>query len=77
MPRKTNYVKENMHVAPHRVWYYAMKNIDWRQPIVIIGREKGTNQLYVASTDNGKMANSLMAKAMAWLKVNDKQKEKI
>lgn len=69
MPRKTNYIKENMHVTPYRVWYAAMKKIDWRQPIVIVGREKGTNELYVASTDSGKLANALLAKAMNFLKI--------
>ena len=67
MPRKAVYIEENMHVAPHRVWYNAMKSIDWRQPIVIVGRQKN-GDLYVASTDNGKFANSLMSKAMNFLK---------
>jgi hypothetical protein len=69
MPRKANYIKENMHVAPYRVWYNAMKSIDWKQPIVVVGRKKGTSDLYVASTDSGQIANSLMAKAMNFIKL--------
>ena len=68
MPRKAVYIKENMHVAPYRVWYNAMRGIDWKQPIVIVGRQKN-GELYVASTDSGKLANSLLAKAMNFLKV--------
>jgi hypothetical protein len=68
MPRKAVYIKENMHVAPHRVWYNAMRGLDWRQPIVIVGRKKN-GELYVASTDSGKLANSLLAKAMNFLKL--------
>ena len=68
MPRKVNYIEENMHVPAFRVWYNAMKGIDWKQPIVIVGRRKGTSELYVASTDSGKTANSLLAKAMNFLK---------
>lgn len=69
MPRKATYVEENMHVAPYRVWYNAMKSMDWKQPIVVIGRQKGTNELYVASTDSAKLANSLMTKATNFLKI--------
>lgn len=69
MPRKANYIQENMHVPAFRVWYNAMKKIDWKQPIVLVGREKGTNELYVASTDSGKLANSLLAKAMNFIKI--------
>ena len=69
MPRKAVYVEENMHVAPYKVWYAAMRNIDWKQPIVIVGRQKGTNELYVASSDSAKLANSLMAKATNFLKI--------
>lgn len=75
MPRKANYIEENMHVRPYRVWYNAMQKIDWKQPIVIIGRKKGTNELFVASTDSGKLANSLMAKAMNFLKLGYEKKE--
>lgn len=70
MPRKAKYVEENMHVPAFRVWYHAMRGIDWKQPIVIVGREKGTNELYVASTDSGKLANSLLAKAMDFIKIS-------
>ncbi len=69
MPRKVKYIEENMHVPPYKVWYGAMRNIDWKQPIVIVGREKGTNELYVAATDSAKLTNSLMAKAMSFLKI--------
>lgn len=69
MPRKANYIEENMHVRPYRVWYNAMRDIDWKQPIVIVGRQKGTNELFVASTDSGKLANSLLAKAMNFIKI--------
>lgn len=75
MPRKANYVEENMHVAPYKVWYGAMRGIDWKQPIVIVGREKGTNELYVASTDSGKLANALLAKAMNFMKIGYEKKE--
>ena len=75
MPRKANYIKENMHVPAFRVWYGAMKEIDWKQPIVVVGRKKGTNELYVASTDSGRFANSLMAKAMNFLKLGYEKKE--
>lgn len=70
MPRKANYIVENMHVPAYRVWYNSMKQIDWRQPIVIVGRTKGTSELYVASTDSGKLANSLLAKAMDFIKIS-------
>lgn len=73
MPRKAVYIKENMHVAPYRVWYNAMRGIDWKQPIVIVGRQKN-GELYVASTDSGKLANSLLAKAMNFLKVGYERK---
>jgi hypothetical protein len=73
MPRKAVYIKENMHVRPYRVWYDAMKDIDWKQPIVIVGRQKN-GELYVASTDSGKLANSLLAKAMNFLKVGYERK---
>lgn len=69
MPSKRTYIEENMHVPAYRVWYHAMKQIDWRQPVVIVGRTKGTNELYVASTDSGKLANSLLAKAMDFIRV--------
>jgi len=75
MPRKAKYIEENMHVAPYRVWYSAMQKLDWKQPIVIVGRQKGSNDLYVASTDNGKLANSLLAKAMNFLKIGYEKKE--
>lgn len=75
MPRKATYIKENMHVAPHRVWYGAMRGLDWRQPIVIVGRKKN-GDLYVASTDSGKLANSLLSKAMNFLKIGYEKKEK-
>lgn len=73
MPRKASYIEENMHVAPYRVWYNSMRNIDWKQPIVIVGREKGTNELFVASTDSGKLANSLLAKAMSFIKIGNEK----
>lgn len=76
MPRKARYIEENMHIAPHRVWYGAMRKLDWRQPIVIVGREKGSNNLFVSSTDSGKLANSLLAKAMNFIKLGYEKKEK-
>lgn len=75
MPRKATYIEENMHVRPYRVWYGAMKELDWKQPIVIVGRKKGTNELYVASSDSGKLANALLAKAMNFLKIGYEKKE--
>ena len=75
MPRKAKYIEENMNVPAHRVWYNAMRKVDWRQPIVIVGRQKGTNDLFVASTDSGQFANSLLAKAMNFLKIGYEKKE--
>lgn len=69
MPRKVKYINENMHVPAYQVWYNAMKAIDWKQPIVLIGRTKN-GDLFVSSTDSGKIANSLLAKAMNFLKIN-------
>lgn len=74
MPRKAVYIEENMHVKPTRVWYEAMRGLDWRQPIVIVGRKKN-GDLYVASTDSGQLANSLLAKAMNFLKIGYGKKE--
>lgn len=74
MPRKAVYIEENMHVAPHRVWYNAMRGLDWKQPIVIVGRQKN-GDLYVAGTDSGKMTNSLLSKAMNFLKVGYEKKD--
>lgn len=68
MPKKRTYIEENMHIAPYRVWYNAMKKVDWRQPVVIVGRKKKTNELFVASTDSGQLANSLLSKAMNFIR---------
>lgn len=69
MPRKTIYIKENMHVPIYKVLWGAFRNLDFKQPIVVVGREKGTGDLYVASSDSGKIANALLAKAMNFMKI--------
>lgn len=76
MPRKAIYIEENMHVSPLRVLYFVITRVDLRQPVVVVGRAKGTNELYVASTDSAQLANSLLAKAMNFLKVGYEKKEK-
>lgn len=75
MPRKAVYVEENMHVPAYRVWYNAMKKLDWRQPIVIVGRQKN-GELFAACTDSGQLANRLLAKAMDFIKIGYEKKGK-
>lgn len=67
MPKKRTYIEENMHVTPIRVLMSAITKLDLRQPIVIVGRQKN-NELFVASTDSGQLANSLLAKAMNFIR---------
>ncbi len=70
MPRKATYREDLMGARPTRVWYDAMAKIDWSQPVVIAGRKKGTDELFITSTSNGQATNSLLAKAMSFLKIS-------
>ncbi len=74
MPRKAKYIEENMHTGSTRIWYEAMKSIDWKQPVAIVGYKKGTSDIFVASTDSGQITNSLLAKAMNFLKIGYEKK---
>lgn len=66
--RKTpKYIEENMHVNPTRMFWNAIRKLDFKQPIVIVGRDSNSD-LFVSSTDSGQLANSILAKAMNFIK---------
>lgn len=68
MPKKVTYIQENMHVSPFRVLWNFIRAVDFRQPLVVVGRtDKG--ELYVASTDSGQTTNSLLTKAIRFIKI--------
>ncbi len=75
MPRKIEYVTDNMKISKMKVLMGALRLLDADQPIVVVGRQKGTSELYVASTDSAKTANSLMTKAMNFLRIGYEKKE--
>lgn len=65
---KIKYVEDNMRVNPLKVIFLALFKLDLRRTMVITGHKKdGT--LYVASSDSGKNANSVLTKAIRFLKI--------
>jgi hypothetical protein len=67
MPRKAEYITSNMRINPMRVIGHFLFSADLRKPVVVVGTDK-KGELYVASSHDGKAANSLMTKAIRFIK---------
>ena len=65
---KIKYVDDNMRVNPIKVIFTALFKLDLRRTMIIVGHKKN-GELYVASSDSGKNANSVLTKAIRFLKI--------